>query len=68
MNAGMRDEEMQVLITKARRVAGYRGPGHTYWDMIFDAEAPSRRPVPALAGDHRDDADHGRAHRGGPPG
>jgi hypothetical protein len=35
----MTDEEMQMLITKARRVAGYRGPGRAYWDMIFDAEA-----------------------------
>jgi hypothetical protein len=35
----MTDEEMQILITTARRVAGYRGPGHAYWGMFFDAEA-----------------------------
>jgi hypothetical protein len=33
---------MQVQVTKARRVAGYRGPGHACRDMIFDDVAAQR--------------------------
>lgn len=35
----MTDDEIREAIRKARSIAAPVGPMHSYWDVIFDAEA-----------------------------